>query len=51
MSNREAIRETYTRQIARFEAELADCTDDERRAVLEENLAIERALLKTLDER
>lgn len=30
-----AIRQSYERYMAKIEAELADCTDDERRAVAE----------------
>lgn len=43
MMNKEDVRESYLRQVARFEAEIEGCThDDERRDVLVRNLDIER---------
>lgn len=44
-----AVRESYERYMAKIEGELAGCVDAERKAVLEQNLEIERALLARLD--
>jgi hypothetical protein len=44
-----AIRASYERQIAKIEAEIVSCQDDNRRAVLERSLEIERALLARLE--
>lgn len=45
-----AVRQSYVRQIEKFAALIAECKDDERRAVLERNLEIERQLLARLDQ-
>ncbi len=45
-----AIRESYERYMAKIEEELAGCEDAERKAVLEQNLEIERALLARLEQ-
>ncbi len=47
---KQAIRRSYERQIAKLETEIAVCQDDERRAVLERSLEIERALLAELEQ-